>query len=509
MHPLLAQKIPEYLWGKNIGGVDVAMDNAGNLFTVGVFSDTITQNNQTYISRGGSDIILTKTENNGVIIWQKRLGGGNSDFAGRIRCDEGDNVYVSGRFYSWTIIDSDTFYSNNTSLFVTKFSPSGNVFWTRTFDNLGDNSLNNIAVDNHENVYIGMPVYIQPADTLTVGLQKFVSRGNNDILIIKLNSAGNITWAKQEGGLNRDGIVGIATDKYGSIYTTGYFSDSAYFGNTLIPDASTANIFLAKYDSSGILQFITTPQKGNGTGFDVVADESGYIYQCGQINDTAIFGNHSLFTSSTASFLTKYDNVGNVIWAKKYPYNIHHHALRMAMGDSNEIYVNIVYGIASLVKYGSDGNIIWSNEYGPQPEAPSVMGVCADKAGNVFFTGTCNKQSNVYGNDTITIGQNPPYANFLAKVGPFPASIAASGTAKKTVLLYPNPNSGNFIVRGNSLSRYKNYDVISLTGQSVASGHLRPAGNAAQISTGLLPEGIYILRLSGESSRASLTFRIE
>lgn len=504
-----AQKTPEYLWGKNTGGTDIAIDNSGHLYSVRNFRDTIIQGGQTFISQGLSDAILTKSTLDGNIIWQKQIGGHNTDYIVKVKCDIAGNVYILGDYNNTLIIDTDTLSGKGyRSVFIAKLDNTGVVLWAESIDYLGDNEWNSIAADISGNVYVGIHAFIPQGDTLQIGKNYFTGRGSNDIFIAKYNSNGQAVWALQEGGTGRDGILSITTDDAGGFYTTGYFGDSAYFGTILLPDASEKNIFLAKYDSSGTLQFVTTPQKGKGVGFDLAIDKSGNIYQCGQINNNSIFGGMSLFVSTTSSFLTKYDKDGNVIWAKNYPYNKHHHGFRMYLDHNNDIYVNMVYSVASIVKYNNDGDIIWSNEYGPQQIAPSVMGLCGDINGNLYFTGTCDHRNNVFGIDTIALS-GKAYSEFIAKAGPFPSGISKQITNEKTISLYPNPNSGNFVISGSKLGQYTTYEILFATGQAIATGKLQLTGNSAEINAGGLASGVYILRLNGPGGISSLKFMVE
>lgn len=504
-----AQKHPEYLWGKSIGGTDIAIDNNGHIYTVRNFRDTIIQGGQTFITSYLTDGILTKTTTDGDIIWQRQIGGKSTDYIARVKCDNAGNAYILGDFNNTIIIGNDTLNGRGSrSVFVAKFNDTGTALWAKAIDHLGDHVWNSIAVDNSGNVYVGVHASLLPNDTLHIGNNYFRGRGSNDIFIAKYNSNGQAVWALQEGGPGRDGILSITTDDAGGFYTTGYFDDSAYFGTTLLPDASERNIFLAKYDSSGTLQFVTTPQKGKGTGFDLAVDKSGNIYQCGKIDGNTIFGGTSLFVSTTSSFLTKYDHTGNVIWAKNYPYNQYHHAFRMYLDHNNDIYVNMASGVASIVKYNDNGDILWSNEFGPQQKAPSVLGLCGDINGNLYFTGTCEYQNNVFGTDTIAISSKG-FSEFIAKAGAFPSGISKQATITHDITLYPNPNRGSFTLQGSSLKNYTTYNIVSVTGQSVAKGKLSATGKVYQINAGTLAKGIYILTLNGSDRKSSLTFTIE
>lgn len=505
----IAQKAPEYLWGKNMGGTDIAISKSGHLYNIRSFSDTIVHGGQTFISRGLSDAILIKSTIDGNIIWQRHIGGKFTDYVTKVRCDNSGNVYVLGDFQYKIIIGADTLTGKGyRSALIAKIDSGGNFLWSQSIDYLGDNVWNSISIDNFGNIYAGVHANIIPNDTLQIGNNYFTGRGSNDIFIAKYSSSGQVVWALQEGGVNRDGILSIAVDNSGSIYATGFFSDSAYFGNTLFADASISDIFLAKYDSTGILQFVVIPQQGNGMAFDMAVDSSGYIYQCGQINNNAIFGGTPLFVSTTSSFLTKYDKDGNVIWAKNYPYNKHHHGFRMYLDHNNDIYVNMVYGVASIVKYSNNGDIIWSNEYGPQQIAPSVMGLCADNNWNLYFTGTCDNHNNIFGRDTIAL-INGNSSQFIAKAGPFPSGISKQVATAPDISLYPNPNTGNFVISSSNLGQYTTYEIVAATGQSIAAGKLQLAGNSAEINTGALAAGVYILRLNGLGGISSLKFVVE
>ena len=54
--------------------------------------------------------------------------------------------------------------------------------------------------------------------------------GGSDIFVAKYNSSGALQWAKRAGGTVDEAGYGIAVDSSGNSYVTGYFEGSATFG---------------------------------------------------------------------------------------------------------------------------------------------------------------------------------------------------------------------------------------------------------------------------------------
>ena len=80
--------------------------------------------------------------------------------------------------------------------------------------------------------------------------------GGTDIFVAKYNSTGALQWATNAGGnsANEDIGRGIGVDTSGNVYVTGGYSGSATFGNINLPFTSSENFFLAKYNSTGTVQ---------------------------------------------------------------------------------------------------------------------------------------------------------------------------------------------------------------------------------------------------------------
>ena len=164
---------------------------------------------------------------------------------------------------------------------------------------------NGIAVDASGNVYVTGSYN----GTATFGTTTKTSAGGYDIFVAKYNSSGTLQWVQSAGGTSYDYGRGIAVDASGNVYVTGYYEGTATFGTTTKISAGGHNIFVAKYNSSGALQWV---QSARGTlydiGSDIAVDGSGNVYVTGRYQGTATFGNNSLTSAgATDIFVARID----------------------------------------------------------------------------------------------------------------------------------------------------------------------------------------------------------
>ena len=99
-----------------------------------------------------------------------------------------------------------------------------------------------MTLDSLNNIYIS-------GDT-TGGLDGNTSLGAQDFFLVKYNSSGTKQWTQQFGSSSADFGYGTVVDSSDNIYITGATS-GGISGNT---NAGSIDIFLVKYNSSGVLQ---------------------------------------------------------------------------------------------------------------------------------------------------------------------------------------------------------------------------------------------------------------
>jgi hypothetical protein len=137
---------------------------------------------------------------------------------------------------------------------------------------------------------------------------------------IALGQNPNWVWAKSAGGSDYDFANSVCTDHSGSVYMTGYFgSPSITIGSNVLTNSSGGiyhDIFFAKYDENGnVLWAKSAGGSHSDEGYACTADAYGNVYLMGYFYlDTLILDTDTLFNYSM--FLAKYDSSGNEIWAR-------------------------------------------------------------------------------------------------------------------------------------------------------------------------------------------------
>lgn len=495
-----AQKTPEIYWGKQAGSTDITVDENENIYAIGNFNSTTSVDNKVFNTKGDWDFHVSKLDNTGDIKWVKQFGSINAESATTIHADNQGNVYISGYFDQDLVLGNDTLKGNGFSnnIYLLKLDANGNVLWANEITGVGRNHiLNNIATDNAGYIYMCTSISQTVGMNIVLGSYSFPGRGDydEDIFIIKYNTNGDIVWATRAGGNNIDRPYGIAVDDAGYIYNTGHFTDTATFSSTQLVanSANTPQLYLSKYDSAGILQFVTTPKLGgSGTWLDVQVAYDGYLYLGGEVSDTTTFGNDTIKANSTNNgVLAKYDTTGKTIWVRQVAPGVHTNVSKVAVDQNNDVYANVVYNTPSVLKYRSSGNLIWNIE-NAQPGKMDVKGLATGGSAGVYVTGICNGATS-FGNDAL-----PGNSVFVAKVSAYPLDITYHSTTKN-IKLYPNPNTGTFTLSGSDLKEYTSYDLINIVGQTVSKATLDNT-NKVMVNIESLDSGIYVLRLYGNEA---------
>ncbi|MCK4311168.1 MAG: SBBP repeat-containing protein [Candidatus Cloacimonetes bacterium] len=289
--------------GSDVGFV-ITIDDAGNSYVTGFFSDTATFGSYSLTSSGGEDIFVAKIDADGNWQWATKAGGTNADFGYGITIDDAGNSYVTGFF-------SDTatfgFYSLNSSggddIFVAKMDAVGNWQWVTQAGGIVMDYGWGITIDDAGNSYVTGFF----SDTATFGSYTLTSCGDSDIFVAKIDADGNWQRATQAGGISYDKGYGITIDDAGNSYVTGYFRDTATFGSYSLTSCGDSDIFVAKIDADGNWQWAT---QAGGTDWDygraITIDDAGNSYVTGMFEGTATFGSYSLTSSGWFDiFVTK------------------------------------------------------------------------------------------------------------------------------------------------------------------------------------------------------------
>ncbi len=239
----------EFVWVKTMGGTeqdnleDIAIDHQGNIYAIGEFGDTVDfdpgANTTSLISVENRNLFIQKLDENGNFIWAKAIEGTTGyGTASSLVIDGLENVYLTGYFYDTLDFDPgmDVMYlvssnsaSGNSDIFIEKLDNNGDFVWAKAMAGTGSEYANSIDLDNLGAIYLGITFSDTLDADLGTGIDQFISNGNGDVLVEKMDTNGNFLWAKSIGGHGSDYISDFEMDTYGNIYFGGAFNDTVDF----------------------------------------------------------------------------------------------------------------------------------------------------------------------------------------------------------------------------------------------------------------------------------------
>ena len=310
------------IWARNFGGGgastepgDIAVDSAGNVYVNGEFnSASLTTPALTKI--GSQDVFAIKLDSNGGTTWARNFGGsGASLFSFGIAVDGVFNVYVGGDFTSANLTTPALTKIGNTDVFAIKLDSNGVTTWARNFGGSGAVAYQTrIAVDGLLNVYLSGLLGF--SNLTTPALTRI---GSSDALVIKLNSSGGTTWARNFGGANADVNGTIAVDSAGNVYLGGYFQ-TANLTTPALTRIGNTDIFAAKLDTNGT----TTWAKNFGGSaasallYQIAVDGAGNVYLSGTFNNANLTTPALTKIGVNDAYAIKLTATGNTAWARNF-----------------------------------------------------------------------------------------------------------------------------------------------------------------------------------------------
>lgn len=143
-----------------------------------------------------------------------------------------------------------------------------------------------------------------------------------NLLIAKWNSAGQLQWAERYGGNTRAVGNGVSIDSNNALVVTGVVGGIGNLGGGPLGGASTTYAFLAGYRSSDgghEWSFLIGSSTGTSSGVGVVIDTSGNMFVTGNFfTRTNLGGGDINSAGGNDLFLAKYNSSRVVQWGFRY-----------------------------------------------------------------------------------------------------------------------------------------------------------------------------------------------
>jgi len=295
---------------------------------------------------GTQDIAVAKYNSLGVIQWHRSMRTAGFDVLGGIAVDSSGNVYICG--------NSNTTAGTGTEIIIAKFNTNGSDLWQRRLGNAAENIAGGITVDSSGSVYI------------TGSVQ------SNSMTVAKYSTAGVIQWQRDLASVSVPSGSAIAVDSGGNSFVAGSLTQSG------------ASAIICKYNASGILQWQNRLGFVNNTpqGVDIAIDSSGNAYLCGWFTNTANY--------TQDFFLAKYNTSGFLQW-QRHLHGNNDLPTGITIDTNDNIYVlgftdqggNNDYIVA---RYNTNGVIQWQRRLGTSLlEYPA--GITVDVVGDIYLSG--------------------------------------------------------------------------------------------------------------------------
>jgi len=329
----LLGQAPDILWTKMFGGADrdygrsVKQTTDGGYIVAGF----------TYSFGGGLfDVYLVKTNTVGDTLWTKTYGGANTE-AGRAVQQTTDGGYIiAGTFNPGGL---------NEDVYLIKTDSIGDTLWTKKYGWPGQDFAYAVQ-QTTDGGYI------------TIGFTPQGPGGHiaPNILLIKMDSLGNLSWYQTYGGY-------FSWDMGFSLQQTG---DGGYIivGMTDYFNYDSSDVYLIKTDANGDTIWSKT---FGGASYDYgesvrQTSDGGYII----VGETASFG-----TGDYDVYLIKTDSLGDTLWTRTYGGDQDESGLSVIESSDGGFVItgmtwSYAVGLADVyvIRTDTNGDTIWTKTIG-------------------------------------------------------------------------------------------------------------------------------------------------
>lgn len=427
-----------------------------------------------------------------------------------IAYDKNGALFFAGGFLDTLLADGNEYpFQGGENLFLTKYSASGSRQWIKTYAHarMGD-----MFVDRFNNLY----ALVSFTDSLDFYGQHFVSSGNSDLLIVKINPNDSLVFYKQlHGYLWGKKIKRTAQDR---IVLLGEAQDTLYFDNyhyACLHNPYHNEPFVLQLDTMGnALAYHSLVGSSIERSEDIAVNTDGKFMVGGGGSWTlgswahvdafqasgsplfqhGFFGGNGYGSSNYMNSLAMDDTIG--VWCLGYEVSYYNY------GQSNSYYDSQLF----LRKLDFNGNLIANDTFRLSEIAAYLeKDMVFDDHHNLYLT------TQIPSGDTLFFPGHT-VVNATAKLGMAVAkfNVSAGGavglpalsSSIGEIVLHPNPSEGEFWIKYNGNAAHKKtLQVRNSLGETVETRELGPDENEAVFRN--YSKGIYFIEMHSSSEKLS------
>ena len=215
------------LWDKTFGGSGgdgirnlIATSDGGWLLFGN--SDSDISGDKSENSKGSGDYWVLKIDNRGNKIWDKTIGGSESDNLTFTILTADGGYLLAGYSHSNASGDKSENNRGNGDYWIVKLDAGFNKVWDKTFGGSNSDSPNAISKTSDGGYLVG-----GTSNSNASGDKSENGKGSWDLWVVKIDAGGNQVWDKTLGGSNSDELASIILTAHGNHIASGSSDSNA------------------------------------------------------------------------------------------------------------------------------------------------------------------------------------------------------------------------------------------------------------------------------------------
>ncbi|MEM7561703.1 MAG: hypothetical protein AAF353_01505 [Pseudomonadota bacterium] len=346
----------------SVATVRIASDAAGNVYVYGYSYENWGTPIVSHTGGNQIDVFVAKFDQDGLLQWHTFLGSGQNDTGVEMVLDDSGNIYIVGQSRATWGSPLAAFPGRNTG-FIAKLNTSGQRQWN-TFVPI-PNSLGASAITHSVDIDSDGNVIVAGQSSVSWGSPIAAHNGGNDGYAAKYSSAGAVIWNTFFGSTSVSvGVDEMIVDSDDNVIVTGS-SDNPWGSSPINAHAGAGifNAFAIKFNTSGAQQWHTFMGTTTGGTFgltlgrSVEVDSNDNVFIVGQSSNWGIplNANAGIFDA----FIAKLNPSGVAQWHTFAGGGGSDLANGIVINDLNEIFISGHSGTSNwgnIVDSGAEGS---------------------------------------------------------------------------------------------------------------------------------------------------------
>jgi hypothetical protein len=336
------------------------------------------------------------------ILWATYLGGSGTEYTGAITEDSFGHIYLAGCTNSTSNIATSGVHqgsyaagsTNTYDAFLAKYTTDDTLLWSTYYGGEGIERGSSVACDPSGNVFLSGETGIISTTSsntngsltglATAGAHQTGYAGRGDVFLAKFDSTGVRQWGTYFGGSDVDDNGVLTCDDSGNVYMAGWTLSTDSISTQATYQATHAGTISAtQYDG-----FI---EKFNGAG----------VRQWG-----TYYGGDSMDRIESIA----YDRTSACICVGGYTMSINNILASGANGNIS----GLVDGFISLF-FAEKGTLKTSMYYGGTG-SDAIYSITCDKSGNIYVGGITNSDNNIVSGNSYQSSRGGGWDAFVGKI---------------------------------------------------------------------------------------------